>query len=63
MKIVVVMINLSPLVPLDFDILERVWKGNNVFYAHIKVFDCRTFIHISKDERSILDNKSKQLFS
>jgi hypothetical protein len=63
MKIVVVKINLSPPIPLNFDIPKRVWKGNDVFCAHVKVFGCRVFVHVFKDERSKLVNKTKQLFS
>jgi hypothetical protein len=62
MKIVVVMINLFSSVPLNFHIPERVWKGNDVFYTHMRVFGYKAFIHVPKNERSKLDNKTKQLF-
>lgn len=29
-------------------------------YDHLRVFGCRAFAHIPKDERSKLDDKSKQ---
>lgn len=29
-------------------------------YDHLRVFGCRAFVHIPKDERSKLDDKSKQ---
>ncbi|KAG6736686.1 hypothetical protein POTOM_060431 [Populus tomentosa] len=60
MKTAVAMINLSPSVPLNFDVPNRVWKGNDVSYAHLRVFGCRAFIHVPRDERSKLDNKKKQ---
>ena len=53
------LINLSPLVPLKGDVLERVWKGKDVSYDHLRVFGYREFVHISKDERSKLNVKAK----
>ena len=50
--------NRSPLVPLDFDIPQRVWKGKDVPYSHLKVFGCKTFIHVPNEQRSKLDNKA-----
>ena len=53
------LINLSPSVPLKGDVLERVWTGKNVSYDHLRVFGCKAFVHIPKDERSKLDVKAK----
>ena len=53
------LINLSPSVPLKGDILERVWTGKDVSYDNLRVFGCKTFVHIPKDERSKLDVKAK----
>ena len=52
------LINRSPSVPLDFDIPERVWIGKDVSYSHLKVFKCKTFVHVSKEQRSKLGSKS-----
>ena len=52
------LINRSPSVPLGFDILERVWTGKDVSYSHLKVFGCKAFIHVPKEQRSKLDSKS-----
>ncbi|KAG6742361.1 hypothetical protein POTOM_053232 [Populus tomentosa] len=60
MKTAVAMINLSPSVPLDFDVPNRVWKGKDVSYAHLRVFGCRASVHVPRDERSKLDSKTKQ---
>ncbi|KAI4297117.1 hypothetical protein L6164_037021 [Bauhinia variegata] len=60
MRTAVDLINLSPSVPLSGDILERVWKGKDVSYKHLRVFGCRAFVHIPRDERFKLDGKSKQ---
>ncbi|KAL4281928.1 hypothetical protein GQ457_03G023330 [Hibiscus cannabinus] len=35
---------------LDGEILEQVWTGKKVSYEHFKVFGCRAFVHIPKDE-------------
>ena len=54
------LINLSPSVPLKGDVPQRVWSGKDVSYNYLKVFGCRAFVHIPKDERSKLDDRSKQ---
>uniref|UniRef100_A0A2N9H7B8 Integrase catalytic domain-containing protein n=1 Tax=Fagus sylvatica TaxID=28930 RepID=A0A2N9H7B8_FAGSY len=48
----------SPSVPLDFDILERVWTREDAFYAYLKVFGCKTFAHVPKKQRLKLDDKA-----
>ena len=52
------LINRSPLVPLEFDILERVWTRKDVSYSHLKVFGCKVFIHVPKEQRLTLDSKA-----
>ncbi|KAC9553688.1 hypothetical protein E3N88_45637 [Mikania micrantha] len=37
----------------------RVWRGKDVSYNHLRVFGCKAFVHIPKDERSKLDVKTK----
>ena len=49
-KTTVDIINLSPSVPLDGAIPEESWSKQKVSYNHLKVFCCRAFIHIPKDE-------------
>ena len=39
-------INLSPSVPLEGDIPQRVWTGKDVSYKHLRVFSCRALVHI-----------------
>ena len=53
------LINLSPSIPLKGNALERVWTRKDVSYDHLRVFGCKTFVHIPKDERSKLDVKAK----
>ena len=52
-------INLSHVVALDSDVPNRVWFDKDVSYDHLKVFGCKTCVHIQKDERSKLDVKTK----
>ena len=34
--------------------------GKDVSSKHLKVFGCRAYVHIPKDERSKLDDKAKE---
>ena len=52
------LINRSPSVTLDFDIPQRVWTGKDVPYSHLKVFGCKAFMHVPKEQRSKLDDKA-----
>ena len=53
------LIYLSPSAPLDDDVPERVWTRKYVSYKHLRVYRCRAYVHIPKDERSKLDTKDK----
>ena len=53
-------INLSPCIPLQHDVPQRVWSGKDVSHKHLRVFGCKAFVHIPKDERSKLDSKTRQ---
>ncbi|GAA0156231.1 hypothetical protein LIER_38239 [Lithospermum erythrorhizon] len=53
-------INLSPTTTLEGKVPNEVWTGKNITYKHLRVFGCRAFVHILKDERTKLDVKSKQ---
>jgi len=53
-------INLNPAVALDGNVPDNVWFGKNVSYDHLRVFGCKAFVHVPKDERSKLDMKTKQ---
>ena len=45
--------------PLDGDVLQRVWTGRDISYKHLRVFGCLAYMHVGKDQRSKLDNKDK----
>ena len=36
------------------------WTGKDVSYDYLRVFGCKAFVHVPKDERSKLDAKTKQ---
>ena len=42
------LINLSLLDPLDGNVREIVRIGKHVSHKHLRVFDCRAYIHIRK---------------
>ena len=44
------LINRSPSVPLGFDIPERVWTRKDVSYSLLKVFGCKEFVHVPKEQ-------------
>ena len=52
------MINRTPSVPLDLDVPERVWTGNDVSYSNLNVFGCKAFVHVPKEQKSKLDYKA-----
>ena len=41
-----------------FDIPESVWSGRDINYYHLKVFRCKAFAHVSKEQRQKLDDKA-----
>jgi len=53
-------INLSPAVALNTEVPDKIWFGKNVSYDHLRVFGCRAFVHVPKDERSKLDKKTRK---
>ncbi|KAL6315899.1 hypothetical protein AAG906_013243 [Vitis piasezkii] len=59
LNIVVHVLNLTPCVPLEFDVSDRIWSDNEISYDHLHVFQCKAFVHIPKDERSKLDAKTR----
>ena len=53
-------INLSHVVVFQSDVPNSVWYRNDVFYDYLRVFGCKNFVHVTKDERSKLDAKTSQ---
>ena len=52
------LVNRSPLVPLGFDIPEKVWTSKEISYNHLKLFGCKAFIHVPKEQRTKVDDKA-----
>ena len=50
-------LNLTPTVSLNNEVLDKIQFGKTVKYDHLRVFSCKAFVHIPKDERSKLDAK------
>lgn len=46
MRTAIDLINLSSSVPLNGDVPERVWRGKDVSYDHLRVFGCRAYLFI-----------------
>jgi hypothetical protein len=50
----------SPRVALDGKVAEEVWIGQEVDYSFMRIFECPAYVHISSEDRSKLDPKSKK---
>ena len=50
------LINRNPSVSLEFDIPKRVWTNKELSYSHLKVFGCKAFAHVPKEQRTKLDD-------
>ena len=60
MRTAVDLINISHSTPVDGTVPERVWSRKDVSCKHLRVFSCKTYVHIPKDKRSKLDDKAKE---
>ena len=57
---VVYIINRGPSSSLYGHILEEEWIGKKVNYSFLKPFGCEAFVHINKENRTKLEEKSKK---
>jgi hypothetical protein len=55
---VVYLINREPSSSLDGRIPEEEWTGRKVNYSFLKTFGCEAFVHIDKENRKKLEEKS-----
>ncbi|GKV38176.1 hypothetical protein SLEP1_g46114 [Rubroshorea leprosula] len=60
LKTTIYLINRSLSVVLNGDVPKKVWSGKEVSYKHLKVFGCKAYVHVPKEERAKLDAKTKQ---
>lgn len=58
--IVVYLINRGPSSSLDGGIPEEAWTGKKVNYSFLKTFGCEAIVHINKENRTKLEEKSKK---
>lgn len=56
------MISVSPTIALESEVPNRVWHDKDISYDHLCVFGFKSFVHVSKDERSNLDVKTRKCF-
>jgi len=56
------LINRGPSVPLDYQLPEEVWYGNEVNLSHLKVFGCASYILLNSNSRDKLDPKAKRCY-
>ena len=54
------LINRSPRASLGGKVAKEVWTGKPIDLDNLKIFGCPTYVHISSNERSKLDPKSKK---
>ena len=54
------LINRSPRASLGGKVVEEVWTGKPIDLGNLKIFGCPAYVHVSSDERSKLDPKSKK---
>jgi hypothetical protein len=57
---IVYLINRGPSSSLDGRIPEEEWTGKKVNYFFLKTFGCEAFVHIDKENRTKLEEKSKK---
>jgi hypothetical protein len=52
------LINRSPTTTLGGGIPKEVWTSKRVNDSHLKLFGCEAFVHIPKENRTKIDDKS-----
>jgi hypothetical protein len=59
--VVFYIINKVPSRSLDGGILEEAWTRKKVNYSFRKTFDCEAYVHIDKENRTKIEEKSKSV--
>ena len=59
MNTVVHVLNLTPCFPLEFYVSDIILSDNEISYDHSRVFGCKAFVHIPKNERYKIDAKTR----
>ena len=56
------LVNRSPSLALDDTTPHEVWFGKKPSLQHLRVFVCDAYVHVPKENRSKLDNKSEKVY-
>ena len=54
------LVNRSPSLALDDKTPHEAWSGKKNSLQHLRVFGCDAYVHVSKENRSKLDNKAEK---
>ncbi|MBO1694889.1 hypothetical protein, partial [Bacteroides uniformis] len=54
------LVNRSPSSSLEDKTPHEVWTGKKPSISHLRVFGCDAYVHVPKEKRTKLDNKSKR---
>ena len=54
------LVNRSPSSTLEDKTPHEVWTGKKPSLSHLRVFGCDAYVHVLKDKRTKLDNKSER---
>ena len=54
------LVNRSPSSALEDKTPNEVWIGKKPSLSHLRVFGCDAYVHVPKEKRTKLDNKSKR---
>ena len=56
------LINRGLSVPLNGELLEEAWTGNEITLLHLRVFGCVSYVHVDSNDRDKLESKSRKCF-
>ena len=54
------LVNISPSLVLEDKTPHQVWTGKKPSLSHLRVFGCDAYVHVPKQKRTKLDNKSER---
>ena len=54
------LVNRSPSSALEDKTPHEVWTGKKPYLSHLRVFGCDAYVHLPKEKRTKLDNKSEK---
>ena len=54
------LVNKSPSLWLEDKTPHEVWTGKKPSLSHLRVFGCDAYVHVAKEKRTKLDNKSER---